>query len=610
MATALALTAQSTIINGQGLAANAAMVTSITTFKNLPSVNLVNSIFVTSANVGANALPAIQLALGQLGSGVTKGQFLLDFWASNITPVSSGTVTKYGSTSSTSSMINTLNTQVALPFANGLSGFANVYQTSYGFAAQSFDTVGSTSMLKGKTIAQSGIGYTGVADLATGGIGSNGQLLGNVIGSWGTMYDISNLNLFADPYVFGQNLLNQGLGTYGNLSVNLTAAGLDTADITKIPATVTTTSQQSSSITRNTVVGDVELPTLTSVSSTNVVTGGSTDVIMSIYKQVKGADLQAIVSATGITGTSCSTLADFLDFDKVVPAGLKPALATINIRSLTDVGNYLNGKFSQATFRSWAAMDEFLKSIEVPVLNYSTSSADSLVISDSTISTVTASVGSGTGAFGNPVLPDLLGATSGLKYTDDISTIVSNYSRFSSSVISALSSLLSAVNTYVASYVPPDEFGSGESIPSIAPVANAVTAVNNALNSIQTSNEFYSAQTAYLDILTRLSTEVANLTKAGVAFGPGTAQALNSFASSVIQSGSDKEQFQTYQVITSLITHDSAGDTIRAAISEKNNIEKLSSVGISVHNDPAPGSAIYMAKSQNIPLTTYLSQNK
>jgi hypothetical protein len=49
---------------------------------------------------------------------------------------------------------------------------------------------------------------------------------------------------------------------------------------------------------------------------------------------------------------------------------------------------------------------------------------------------------------------------------------------------------------------------------------------------------------------------------------------------------------------------------VRLAVAESINSSKLISKGISTTNDPAPSSMIYQATAQNIPLTTYISQNK
>jgi hypothetical protein len=607
MASAISLNAAATINSGQGLSVNADMSTAIATFKNLGTVTTVANIFSTAANVAANAYPVLISSLETLGSGVGKSQWLIDFWPSNITPTSSNTVSVYGNTTASASFIKTISTQANLPFDHGLAGFANVYQASYGYAIKSFDTVSSVSLLQDKTYADGGIGHSGIHDTITGGLGTNTALFADVVANWGTMYDVANLNLFADPYVFGQNLLNHGLGSYGNLAVNFTAAGLDTSDITKTPATVTTKTQVESALTTNTIIGPVDLPVLASVSSTNEVKGSSTDVVMSIYQKITGSDLEAIVSATGITTDGSSrltTLADYLDFNKVISLSQRPELSALNINTLNEFGTYLHSKIGQATFASWREISTFLHSIEVPILNYTTTSASTKILSDAAISAIN-NTATGTGPLGNPVMSDFLGATAGINYATNLGTLISSYGELYSTIYSTLQTLDSAVVDWKNGYVASPEY-----IPPITPVSAAVTAVNSALKSLPATTKFSQAEKSYIDILNQLTMEVSNLSKAGVIFGAGTTDQLDNFSQRFADSASDKDKYQTYQLITSLITHDANGDTLRATIAESINYYKLLSVGISVNNNPDPAAAINSAATQNVSLTTYLSQNK
>jgi hypothetical protein len=607
MASAMSLNAAATINSGQGLAVNADMYTAIANFKNLGTVTTVANIFSTAANVAANAYPTLISSLETLGSGVGKSQWLIDFWPSNITPTSSNTVSVYGNTTASASFIKTISTQANLAFDHGLAGFANVYQASYGYAIKSFDTISSVSLLQDKTYADGGIGHSGIHDTITGGLGTNTALFADVVAHWGTMYDVSNLNLFADPYVFGQNLLNHGLGSYGNLAANFTAAGLDTSDITKTPATVTTTTQVESALTTNTIIGPIDLPVLASVSSTNEVKGSSTDVVMSIYRRVTGSDLAAIVSATGITADGSSrltTLADYLDFDKVIGLSQRSELSALNINTLNEFGTSLHSKIGQATFASWREISTFLHSIEVPTLNYTTTSASTKILSDAAISAIN-NTATGTGPLGNPVMSDFLGATAGINYATNLGTLISSYGELYSTIYSTLQTLDSAVVDWKNAYVASPEY-----IPPITPVSAAVTAVNSALKSLPATTKFSQAEKSYIDILNQLTMEVSNLSKAGVIFGAGTTDQLDNFSQRFADSASDKDKYQTYQLITSLITHDAEGDTLRATIAESINYYKLLSVGISVNNNPDPAAAINSAATQNVSLTTYLSQNK
>jgi len=354
------------------------------------------------------------------------------------------------------------------------------------------------------------------------------------------------------------------------------------------------------------------LPTLNSVSSTTLVTGSSPEVVMNIYRQVTGDDLQAIVTATGIVAdtTKLKTLADYLDFSKVVAIGLQPALAALNVRTFNDFGSYLHNKIGQGSFINWAAVSKFLKSIVVPVLSNTTTSANAPILSASTINTLRSANGTGSGELGNPIMTDYFGAAAGMPYTDKINSMVSNYTKVApTAVASALTTLDQAVVTWVSGYSPGDEF-TPEVIPSVTPVTNAVTAVNSALNALPNSQALLDGQTAQYQILNKLSVEVSAVSSAGLKFLPTSSSMLKTFATSFIGYATDTDRFQSAQLLANLVTKDAAGDTLRAAVSENTNIRLLSSVGITSHNDASPDNALYQAKAQNLPLSTYLSQNK
>jgi hypothetical protein len=618
MATAAALNATSSIIGGQGLAANATIISQITTFQNQPAFTLLSTIY-TNANTYGNVGNVVIPILNTIGSTATQAQFLLDLYPSNITPVSSTSISyRFGSHASAS---GTIRNQALAPFAAGLGGFANVFSFAQSFATTNFDSAASVHMLKNKTYGQSGLNYKGITDLVTGGIGDPAELLGNTVSGWGTMYNITNINLIADPYVFGQNLLDQGFGTYGNLEAKLTATGLDTADITRVPATTTTTDSENATLTSQSLVGEIELPTVANVTVTNTVTGNSPDVVLAVYKTITGADLAAIVSATGFktSGTSISTLADLLDFRKAVNIALLPALQTLGINSFATFTQFLNSRVGQGTFKNWAELGNFLTTVVVPKLKHTTTTSSSPVLLASTITTIQNLTGTGSGPFNNPVMLDFLGATSGTPYITHFPVLNSKYSSLIGPVYTALQNLSSAVNYTNQNYIdtivpstsePPDPPNGQDGEIDASGVITAVAAVDAAMNNISPGT-LQSCQTAYFVMLNRITTEVSNLNRAGVVFDAGPSQILPGFGQRMGSLGSpDPMAMGTDLFFANIITDDAAGDTIRAVMAEFNNNNILSRAGITLKNDPNPIQAVAQSQNQNIPLSTYLSRNK
>jgi hypothetical protein len=650
MASAASLNATATIINGQGLYTNANILADISTYRNLGTIKLLSNIY-TNAIIDANVASVIVPIINTAGNtGLINGQFLLDRYPSNVTPISSAAaawainttypigslITNGGILYETIGPVTDAHTfaNVAInvkspsfstvllaqangAFGSGMAGFAQVFTTVYGYINQVLDTLGSISMLKGKKYNQSGIGYNGITDLVTGGIGHRAPLMSQVVSGWGTMYNIEKINLLGDPYVFGQNLLDHGLGSYGNLEAKLSATGLDTTDITRIPPTVTTTIQQPATLTTSTFVGAVDLPTVQSVSTTNLVTGNRPSVIFSIYETITGSDLAAIVSATGFTSTNenLKTLADYLNYTKVVNTTLVAQLSGLGINNFTDLGNYITNKISNRQFISWKDLADFLSSITVPNIKHLTTSASDPVLHTDTITTLTNNIGTGSGPFGNPVILDYLGAASGTPYTTDFNTILSNYPVVSPTVYTAMQALDRAVtDTYTLYYSTATYDGNGNV--SYGPadptyVTSNVAKVNNALAALSGTAGLTLSQQAYFEMLNHLNSEVTNLSKAGAGFGPGTSSYLLGFAQGVPgYAGKDISGFGAEAFFANLITDDASGDTIRAAVAEGNNSGLIPTTNGSALNDPNPRMAITQSITQNIPLSTYISQNK
>jgi hypothetical protein len=197
MTTALELTAGENIRGGHGLTTSPALEAEISTFQSQAPIVYLANIFANANNSG-NVSPSVLATLSSLGVGVTNGSnWLIDFYPSNVSPTCSANVVYYGVSSvpvydtgmppvqtgtittpidGTASLSQTFNVQAQLPFAggpaNGLQRFANVFQTARGYVSSAFDITASSYLLRGKTYAQSGVGFTGVVDSVTNGIGT------------------------------------------------------------------------------------------------------------------------------------------------------------------------------------------------------------------------------------------------------------------------------------------------------------------------------------------------------------------------------------------------------------------------------------------------------
>jgi hypothetical protein len=255
-------------------------------------------------------------------------------------------------------------------------------------------------------------------------------------------------------------------------------------------------------------------------------------------------------------------------------------------------------------------MGNFLGNLEVPTITHLTANSTTPVVSSSIASSLMTQYGTGSGPFGAPMIVDYLGSVAGMPYASVMTTINSDYATVSNSInlTSLLTALDSAVTTYVYSYSPllyPSAY------PSTTALTTAVNNINSALNSLSTNSTNKSAQGLYYKAVNQLSTEVSNLSKAGVVFNSGFNSAqLQTFAMNIGTTATDKHQYQTYQFFANLITNDSYGETVKLVVAESLNQNILGMKGISTTNDPQTAQAVRNAASQNVSLTTYLSHNK
>lgn len=668
MATAIALNATSTIINGQGLGVSPALLANISTYQAKPALASFANCYVSAGNNGSVTANIIA-ELNTIGNTITSGQYLLDLFPGNVTPTSSAAITPwvanlivavgslisyqgkiytttgnvYSSSFDANVILSTqltgvsgiIKKQAQLPFASGYSGFANVVALTRGYSQQVFDTVSSINLLKNRTYSETGVDFAGPQDLVTNGLKNDAILIANVVANWGTMYDINNITSIGDPYVFGQNLLNQGLGYVNGLAEQLAGAGLDITNLPDVPSVRTTVTQEETTTTISSFVGEIEFPTVVERVVTESVTGSSPTVVLNIYRTVTGSNLSIVTSAANISTSSNSTnqllnLADYLDIQKIVTPNLYSALNALNIRTFEDFGKYLSKKLGQARFKSWADMSRFLRTLETPSLSNLPAGASTKILYNSTVTTLTNQFGTGSGALGNPVMIDYLGACAGDPYSSKFYFINNNYDSLTtaSGLTTALSNLNKAIvdycnayTIYEASGTPESSPGAGDGtppnpalLPSFTMITANVAAVNTALSSVPgtgiLAEKAGTCNTSWFEMLNRIATEVANLNRAGVVFGPGTTLGLLAFAENIGQTASDKTQAEGYQFFANLITNDTAGDTIRAVVAETLNTRALQGVGVDIYNNPDPRLKIAQSQAQNVPLTTYLSQNK
>jgi hypothetical protein len=614
MASALQLNEIAAINANQGLLVSANITSAISTYRSAPTVQAVYNML-SDAAAHPQSGSIVGSTLDAVASGLTQGHALIDACC---VPISQNTANiGVGYFASTVSYSGTLTAYVnAFFYANSsvsLSLFSRIFGGCSSYCSRCQDHKASKGILSSTTYGTSGLGYTGPTDLATNGLGSKGRVLANVISTWGTMYDVKSLSNFYDPYVFGQNLLNQGFGTFGNLAVNLTAAGLNVTDLASLPST-SSLSQTSAGTTSITAfgVGAVDLPSLTTTTTQTDISGTNSVVVHNIYSQVTGTNLGAIVHATNVSGygSSVSSLDDFTNFAKAIGPSNINSLASIGVKDFPALANILVKTAGSGSYASWTDLANFYNSIDVPRVMVQTNTVSSTSVLHSTTQTfVDTAYPNGTGPLNTVTMIDLLGTVSGITQEANMASLTTAVKSAGIGVLGSLNNLRTALKTYMTQYdawLADITYGAQ---PSLAPVTAAQQTVITTINSLSSTvlAPVTKAQTASIN---NLNYEAYLLNQAGVQFTVGSSQELTSFAQNLPAAASDKLQFYTYPVIQNLTTHDSAGDDVRLAISEYINQSVLSQAGILTNNDPQPSVAINTASRLNTPLSTYLSQHK
>jgi len=338
----------------------------------------------------------------------------------------------------------------------------------------------------------------------------------------GTMFDTADLARIADPAALIKNLMNQGLGDVGNLSTMVEENQLD-----------------------------LEYPDDTEKA-----------VLTNILEQIKGSDLDEIISVTNFEPAfpeNISTLADVLDInnlfteDALAAVGESPTLEDLS-NKLSNIGGKFGSLSTVGTFLSSLVLRSF------PLLNSLKSP-----LPDNLVSNLSSSLGQGAGPFGNPTAADMTASASGFGYTDDLKFIIDTQVSLLES-----SDTVSAFKTYldIELNLDPNE------------LQNLIDQINIDLS---IADDISNANEKMIACAERLSTEKTNLGLAGII--PGTTESnkmgVMTFANSLHNFGVDPMRLSLGNQLDRMATSDLYGESIQAGLIEGINLGRMSVFGIS-----------------------------
>lgn len=499
------------LIKDKGLDINASLLTTITSLRTTGISGAVNTLMPS-----ANSNPTLSTALHSIPS------FL------------SGLITTAPVGFNSSILVAEIQSQANAIMSKGVGGFVSMLGAASSFAEMNYNMHGSIAQSNASVFSDFGFTINNFKSLRTGGISNQfvpSQLpaLAKGIKNFGTMFSIADFSQMANPGIICQNLINQGLGKYGDLYNKLIAAGFDLATL------------------------------------------GNEDcddkIVMQIMSGITGADLASIIAFTNFIpapGTTLQTLADVTNVTKLLStSGIAALGPNPSLNSLANKLDNIGGNFA-----STADLSDMLLSMAVTI--YPDLDQLTTLLPNTLTAGVSNILGIGAGPFGNPNITDILGAVTGSFYTENLNLISAlQYEVSTMSEVQALSSALTSGNPSTITIA-----SSGITSSSNITLQNAITAGNEVFQKcvVQLTNEKRNMVLAGIDVTTAANS-VQNTT--------ALASQLHSFSDDPMELGIGNH-------LAMMATNDIYGQSISASLEEGRNLATLAKNNVKTYTTLNP----------------------
>ena len=496
------------LLKNRGIGINSTLTNSLTAFSTSGISGAVSSLLNSALN------PLISTALHSLPP-----------FLSGLIPTAP---TGFGSTI----LANEIQAQANRMMSRGVGGFVSVLGAAGSYAETNFNLRGAIAQARGSSFSNFGFSMPNFAAMRSGGIANQFssvslQALSKGINNFGSMFNVKDLSKMSNPGVICQNLINQGLGSHGNLSNKLIDAGMDLSNL------------------------ENESPAE----------------IQRIMASIKGSDLDAMIATTKFIpapGVTLQSLSDITNINNLMGSASRAALGgDISLDSLANKLDNIGGEFSSPN-----GLANMLASIDVtsyPDLDQLTE-----LLPDSIYDGIDEFLGSGSGPFGNPTVDDVLGAVTGDSYLDNLS-------------------FLTDLQTDVLESTEVQTLGSailsGNPVAIVNASVSIITSSSTALqNAIASGNEKFQG------CFDQLSNEKRNISLAGININTapvslqntaGLAFQLHSFAEDPMGLGVGSH-------IGKMVSSDIYGQAISASLEEGKNLANLAKRSVKTHTKLDP----------------------
>jgi len=522
-----ALIALNGITQGSGFVVNTAMTTTMTLVNNNSMISAITSLINTP-----NAVSGLSATINSLPTCIANA-------------------------SSTAAAVTNQATGM-LPASSTLGNqdFILLFNSADTYVSTVADVARATTQFAGQSFGNLGVGVSNYTQVLTNGVPGNLITVGPYLQNFGSVYDFSNLRTVGTAQNLVASLIAQGLDATLGLTTQIATAGYNIS--TSVPSTTPPVS-----------IYSVPTPVLTS-----------------ILQGITGSDLTRIITQTSATTVNpVNTAADLLLVESFIQQNILTwaGLATGNPGLLTIVNQLINLGITPGKQYNYK-VGAYLSNIAQP--NFTSLNNLSSVLPANIAATISSSLGSGKGTYGNPLMSDLIGTVAGVAHLDAYTTVLN-----AANVASATStgSTLTTTATVLRSAIV---LNSG--IPAAySAFQSAVSAFNSAVSGTDVvSVAIANANESIADSLEQLATETTNLGIAGIALYSGTTSAnvtaieIANFVNKLHDYGTDLNQLDYNTILNGIATGNLAGDAIRATLVEGRNIVNSQAIGKSTPSVP------------------------
>jgi hypothetical protein len=602
------------LLQNQGLAISGNLTVAINSYTSTTAINKYLSILSTAfANVGtAND----QITTATFSSLQTLGSSTLPAITDAVPAAYANSLPIGNSVAGFSGVVAA---QGNLILGNGdLGKFAQVYGQCQGYIAQNNPIINSV-----KNSAVLDTTFTSMNSITTGGISDINRTLpefGEDLSKLGTAWSLNKLDFFGFPWVLLYQMSQAG-GIMPALTERLTTAGVTVDDLSAIQRGSEVAASVDLSIYQvmTGITGDLleQVKVLLSVTTANLTTMAD---LLNPIKSLPNSYLQ-LTNLTP-TGTDVSPTATVLSNVYVSAAtvnsnllavyGTTPAYVSLSKIIPPDqalASQAISNSLQQVKNIFQLALPAFAAAVSATETNSGLGNITSLTqpVPTSVASNINSTLATGTGPNGTLTLFDFMGATAGIPYTDEFTSVTStiNYMQSANAlytltdstygVYTVMQDTLNGDYTTVVNpspieitiTIPPGLPGAGTygnldaafSTGLIPVAANLVAnvATNNASNAS-------SMNTSFTTMAQQLSAETNNLVLAQVTFGDLAANSrssIMSLSSSLHDIGTDVTPQGQNDFFTAIAdTSNQYGQAIIASFREGRNIKVFDNVGI------------------------------